>query len=117
MVGQRRNNNKYRNMYFVKNNWIYDHEKFAKLQLDEQTDQEGSELANDGYNGYFSWWTVFTILLAPILVFTQTIGLIFAFIASPKNNIYSSYTKLEYIDYRLPFLQKVLHFFFNFVLW
>ena len=102
IVGQRRNDYKYRNIYSVKNNWIYDHEKFVKLQLDEQTDQEGSELAKDGYNSYFSWWTVFTILLAPILVFTQTIGLIFAFIASPKNNIYSSYTKLEYIDYRLP---------------
>ncbi len=117
MVGQRRNDYKYRNIYSVKNNWIYDHEKFVKLQIDDQTDQEGSEFANDGYNGYISWWTVFTILFAPILFVTQTIGLIFAFIASPKNNIYSSYTKLEYIDYKLSFLQKVLHFFFNFVLW
>ena len=117
LVGQRRRDHKYRNMYSVKNNWIYDHDKFVKLQLDDQTDQEGSELAYDGYNSYLSWWTIFTILFAPILAFTQIIGLIFAFIASPKNSIYSSYTKLEYNDYKLPFLQNVLHFFFNFVLW
>ena len=117
LVGQRRRDHKYRNMYSVKNNWIYDHDKFVKLQLGEQTDQEVSQLAYDGYNGYLSWWTIFTILFAPILAFTQIIGLIFAFIASPKNSIYSSYTKLEYNDYKLPFLQNVLHFFFNFVLW
>lgn len=113
----RRGDYKHRNKYSVKNTSSYDNDKFVKLQLAEQSEQEGYELTSDGYAMYFTGWTIFTILFAPILVVTQLIGIIFAFISSEKNCIYSSYKKLEYKDYKYPFLQRILHFFFNFVIW
>lgn len=117
VVTTRRGDYKYQNKFSFRSPSHYNTDKFVRLQLAGESEKDGFELSSDGYFTYFSGWTLFTILFAPIFVVTEFIGLIFAFISSPKNRIYSSYQKLEYSDYKAPFFQRILHFFFNFVIW
>ena len=88
----------------------------TKWSLTEEAEDAGWVMTSDGYGSYFTGWMMATIFSVPILCLTQVIGLLFALIASPVTHIYSSYTKLEYDEFRCSFLQRILHFYFNFVI-
>ena len=108
---------KFKNRYTDETVSRYQSDSNVRLNLSQEAKDAGWETTCDGYGSYFTGWMIATIIFAPVLAFTQTIGLIFAFLASPNTCFCSSYTKLDYEEFRLPFLQRILHFFFNFVFW
>lgn len=76
----------------------------------------GWEHVSGGYTSAYTARFIFTILLSPVLLFTQTVGVIIAFISIFCPHIYSCYGMVDFDDVPVPFLQRILHFFFSFVI-
>ena len=77
---------------------------------------DGWEHVSGGYTSAYTPRFIFTILLSPILVCTQAVGVIIAFISIFCPHIYSCYGMVDFNDVPVPFLQRILHFFFSFVI-
>lgn len=76
----------------------------------------GWERVSGGYTSAYTPRYIFTILLSPVLLLTQAVGVIFALIGIFCPHIYSCYGMIDFDSLRCSFLQKVLHFFFSFVI-
>lgn len=76
----------------------------------------GWERVGGGYTSAYTPRFIFTILLSPVLVLTQAVGVIFALIGIFCPHIYSCYGMIDFDSLRCSFLQKILHFFFSFVI-
>lgn len=107
---------KFKNSYTGKTITRHTGDRNTRFSLSNEAIDAGWEMTSDGYGSYFTGWMFATFFSAPILCLTQVVGLIFAIIASPSTHIYSSYTKLEYDEFSCSFLQRILHFYFNFVI-
>lgn len=108
---------KFKNKYTNQVIKIHEKDKTRSWNTSKDGEDAGYVRTSDGYGEYFSGWMIATLIFAPILGVTQLIGLIFAFLSSPNTCFCSSYTKLDYDDFSLPFFQRILQFFFNFVFW
>lgn len=86
------------------------------LEPTDEAREAGWERVSGGYTSAYTPRFIFTILLSPIIALTQVIGIIFAFIGIFCPHIYSCYGMVDFDDVRLPFLQRILHFFFSFVI-
>lgn len=73
------------------------------------------EIECDGYDTHFTGWMFFSLLNAPILFVTQTVGLIFALISSPRIHICSIFAKPDFSMLRLSFFQRITYFYFNLI--
>lgn len=85
-------------------------------RLNDEARNQGMDVVSNGYGNYFTGWAIATMIFAPVFIFTQIISLIFAIISFFTDRICSSYTKLDYDDFNYPFWQRILQFFFNFVI-
>lgn len=108
---------KFRNKYTNSKISIYENNEGNDWDTTDKGEELGWERTSDGYGEYFTGWMIATLIFAPILGITQCIGLIFAFLSSPNTCICSSYAKFDYDEFSLPFFQRILQFFFNFVFW
>lgn len=79
-------------------------------------DFEGYRKKRGGWTSYIRLVTVFCLLFSPILVFCQIISIIIAVFTDPySGRIFSWYGEIDYRRCNSAFLQKILHFFFDFV--
>lgn len=106
----------FRNRHTGKKRTFHTDDRNKYYSLTDSARDAGWEVEASGYGSYFTSWYLFTWFLAPVLLITQFIGLVFALISGPRTHILSSYAKLDYEDFRAPFFQRILHFFFNFVI-
>ncbi len=106
----------FRNRHTGKKRTFHTDDRNSYYELSDSAREVGWEVESSGYGSYFTSWYLFTWFLAPVHFFTQLIGFLFALIAGPRTHILSSYAKLDYEDFSLPFFQRILHFFFNFVI-
>lgn len=58
----------------------------------------------------------FYLLLSPVLFFLQLISNLFAIVALFTDRVASWYGGIDYDELDFPFVQKILHFLFNFVI-
>ena len=106
----------FKNRYSNEKRTLYGRNRGDVYYLNDDARSAGWEQTSGGYAEHFSSWMIFTILFSPIIAFTQIIGLFFALISSPSTHIISSYAKVDYHYLSCSFFQRILQFFFNFVI-
>ena len=106
-------------------NYKFEHRSGAKfkkystnpLSLTNDAIEAGWGKVSGGFETHMSIYLILTLLLSPILCITLTIGTIFAILSLFIRPIYSNVGQLDFYEVPLGFLQKILHFFFAFVIY
>lgn len=106
-------NYKFENRYTGKVEKRYSEEQ---LELTERSKEVGWRQIGGGFESHLTIQAILTIVFSPILGFTYFIGLIFSFLGIFITPIYSCAGQLDFSDVPLAGLQKVIHFFFGFVI-
>lgn len=106
----------FKNRYTKKKFTRYSSGRDEQYGLSDYGRSVGWEQTSGGYSEYFTGWMIFTWLFSPVMFFAQVIGLFFALISSPSTHIISSYAKVDYDYLSGSFFQRILQFFFNFVI-
>ena len=86
------------------------------LSLTNDSINRGWKKVRGGYEENLTLSIILTLLFSPILVFTYLVGLVFALFSLLIGPIYSCVGNVDYDDVPLGVLQRVLHFFFSFVI-
>ena len=89
----------------------------APLSLTNDAIEAGWGKVSGGFETHMSIYLILTLLLSPILCITLTIGTIVAILSLFIRPIYSNVGQLDFYEVPLGFLQKILHFFFAFVIY
>ena len=106
-------------------NYKFEHRSGAKfktystdlLSLTNDAIEAGWGKVSGGFETHISIYLILTLLLSPILCITLTIGTIVAILSLFIRPIYSNVGQLDFYKVPLGFLQKILHFFFAFVIY
>ena len=106
-------------------NYKFEHRSGAKfktystdlLSLTNDAIEAGWGKVSGGFETHISIYLILTLLLSPILCITLTIGTIVAILSLFIRPIYSNVGQLDFYEVPLGFLQKILHFFFAFVIY
>ena len=106
-------------------NYKFEHRSGAKfsaystdaLSLTNDAIEAGWGKVSGGFETHISIYLILTLLLSPILCITLTIGTIVAILSLFIQPIYSNVGQLDFYEVPLGFLQKILHFFFAFVIY
>ena len=106
-------------------NYKFEHRSGAKfkkystdpLSLTNDAIEAGWGKVSGGFETHMSIYLILTLLLSPILCITLTIGTIVAILSLFIRPIYSNVGQLDFYEVPLGFLQKILHFFFAFVIY
>ena len=89
----------------------------APLSLTNDAIEAGWGKVSGGFETHMSIYLILTLLLSPILCITLTIGTIVAILSLFIRPIYSNVGQLDFYEVPHGFLQKILHFFFAFVIY
>ena len=86
------------------------------LSLTNDAIEAGWGKVSGGFETHISIYLILTLLFSPILFITLTIGTIVAFLSLFIGSIYANVGQLDFYELPLGLLQKILHFFFAFVI-
>lgn len=106
-------NYKFENSYTNQKKSIYSDDY---LSLTDGSIERGWKKVSGGYEENLTLSMILTLLCTPILAFTYLVGLVFAFFSILIGPIYSCVGSVDYDDVPFGMLQRVVHFFFSFVI-
>lgn len=102
---------------------VYDNEEheydpdIEDWELRDHSTSESWKKTKGGWTTYIRPITILCIIFSPILVFFQVISLLIAIFSNPyKGRLFSWYGDVNWDYCNCKFLQKLLHFFFGFVI-
>ena len=104
---------KERNRYTNKKETRYSE---SYLSLTKRSRDAGWEKVKGGYETHFTGEMIATIIFSPILFFTYFIGVIAAVVSCFVPKVHSCIGAVDYDDLPSPFCQRIIHFFFGFVI-
>lgn len=86
------------------------------LVLTDKSREQGWKKVSGGYESHFTVEMIATVVFSPILFFTYLIGVFAAILSCYISKIHSCIGAVDYDDLPMPTLQRVIHFFFGFVI-
>ncbi len=105
---------KFENRYTKQKKSVYSSDHY--LSLTDKAIDRGWSKVRGGYEEHITLNMILTLLCSPFLAFTYLVGLVFSFLSLLIGPIYSCVGSIDYDDVPLGILQRVIHFFFAFVI-
>ncbi len=105
---------KFENRYTNQKKSIYSSDHY--LSLTDKAIDHGWRKVRGGDEEHLTLNMILTLLCSPFIAFTYLIGLAFSFVSLLIGPIYSCVGSIDYDDVPLGILQRVIHFFFAFVI-